>query len=319
MANRVLFMGSKQLGLRVLKEIHALAPDKLACIVTIDDRSDVRTKFDEFEEFSRAAGLKMLVAENRRHSEQMIKDAAPDLCLVVGWYWLIGASTLSSVPRGFIGIHNSILPKFRGGSPLVWAMIRGEDEVGFSLFSFTPGMDDGPIWAQGRVQIDVHDDISTVLERLENETVEVLRRAYVPLLSGELTPLEQDHEGASYCAQRLPTDGNIDWRRSARDVYNFIRAQSDPYPGSFTYLDAARVKVWKARLFDKTYFGTPGQIARISSEGVYVICGDDRAILLDEIEIEGQRGRASDMIKSIKGRFSNAPNIAPHGASAATN
>lgn len=304
-------MGSKQLGLRVLKEVHALAPDKLAGILTIDDRSDVRTKFDEFEEFSKESGLRMVVAANRKHSEQVIKDIAPDLCLVVGWYWLIGASILSSVPRGFVGIHNSILPKFRGGSPLVWAMINGDSEVGFSLFSFTPGMDDGPVWAQGRVSVDVHDDISAVLERLENKTVEVLRQAYLPLLNGQLEPFEQKHDDASYCAQRLPTDGNIDWRRSAYDVYNFIRAQSEPYPGSFTYLDAMQVKIWKAKLFDKTYFGTPGQIARISSEGVYVVCGDDRAIVLDEIEIGGNRGRAADLIKSIKGRFSNAPNAAP--------
>ncbi len=286
--SRVLFMGSKQLGLRVLQEMYSLSPATLIGVVTIDDTNDTRTKFTDFQAFAERHGLELRVGKNRKHSEQIIEELKPDLCLVVGWYWLISNTVLDTVPFGFIGIHNSLLPKFRGGSPLIWPIIRGEREVGFSFFSFTPGMDDGPIWAQESVSVAEHDYISSVLKRLENKAIDVLRATYPQLLNCSIKPVEQNHELATYCAQRFPSDGNINWHEPARSVYNFIRAQSDPYPGAFTYFEGKELRIWKARLFRNTYFGTPGQVARIASDGVYVICGDDRAIILEEVELGGK-------------------------------
>lgn len=303
--DRVLFMGSKQLGLRVLKEMYSLAPGNLIGAATIDDTDDTRTKYDEFRQFAEAQGLELRVADNRKHSEQIVQKLKPDLCFVVGWYWLIGEATLSAVPCGFIGIHNSLLPKFRGGSPLIWSIIKGEREVGFSLFSFTPGMDDGKIWAQGSVSLEDHDYISSVLEKLESKALEVLQRNYLQILNGSATPVDQNEEFATYCAQRFPRDGNIDWGKPAQEVYNFIRAQSDPYPGAFTFFQGQEMKIWRARPFEKPYSGTPGQVARITSDEVYVICGDDRALALEEVEIDGRRGKAADFIKSFKERLSN--------------
>jgi methionyl-tRNA formyltransferase len=303
--NRVLFMGSKSLGLRVLKKIHALSPATLIGAVTIDDSKDTRTKFTDFQAFTDDHEVELHVAKNRIHSEQIIQELKPDLCFVVGWYWLISNAALDAVPFGFIGIHSSLLPKFRGGSPLIWQIIRGEKEYGFSFFSFTPGIDEGGIWAQGRVSIDRHDYISSVLEKLENKVIEVLQHNYLEILNGSIKPVEQNHELATYCAQRFPRDGNIDWRKPAQEVFNFIRAQSDPYPGAFSFFEAQEMKIWKARLFEKPYFGTPGQVARITSDEVFIICGDDRAIVLEEVELCGKRGKATDFIKSFKGKLSN--------------
>lgn len=298
-------MGSKQLGLRVLTEMYSLAPNKLIGAVTIDDTNDTRSKYVDFKSFAHTQGLELHIAENRKHSEQLVKELKPDLCFVVGWYWLIGDAALATVPFGFIGVHNSLLPKFRGGSPLIWQIISGEREVGFSFFSFTSEMDEGPIWAQGRVSVEPHDYISAILEKVEDKTIEVLREIYPQILKGEIKPVGQDHESATYCAQRFPRDGNIDWRKPAQQVFNFIRAQSDPYPGAFTFFEAQEMKIWRARLFEKPYYGTPGQVARIAGDEVYVICGDDRAVVLEEVEIGGKRGKATDFIKSIKARLSS--------------
>src|SRR5688572_26850575 len=108
--NRVLFMGSKQLGCRVLQEIHYLSPETLIGILTIDDTNDTRTTFSEFQHIAQKNELDFYVAQNRKHSEQIIEELKPDLCLVVGWYWIISAKVLKSVPFGFIGLHNSLLP-----------------------------------------------------------------------------------------------------------------------------------------------------------------------------------------------------------------
>jgi methionyl-tRNA formyltransferase len=305
--HRILFLGSKALGLRVVQEMHALAPDALTGILTIDDRADSRSVFAEFQSWAAAAAAPLHVATNRKHAEQLVSEIRPDLCFVVGWYWLISPAALASVPAGFLGIHNSLLPRYRGGSPLVWAIIHGETEVGFSLFTFGAGMDDGPVWAVGKTPLGPDDTVADVLARLEVETVRVVRATYPRILDGTASPRAQDHTQATYCAQRYPADGVIDWSKPAAFVHNFVRAQSEPYPGAFTYLNGKKLTIWKARREPHVYHGTPGQIARLDPGGVTVVCGDDRALVLEQVEYDGTRTAANQVITTIKARFPRLP------------
>ena len=242
------------------------------------------------------------MAQNRKHSEQLLTDIRPDLCLVVGWYWLFSKATIESVPGGILGIHNSLLPRYRGGAPLVWAMINGEREVGFSLFSIGDGMDDGDIWGQRTVKIGPEDAIADVLERIESEARSLLGHIFVPILEGKVKPTPQNHQNATFCSQRIPEDGEIHWNQPAEEVYNFIRAQSEPYPGAFTYL-AGRKKmtVWRARPVELCYDGTPGQVVQIRGDGVLVSCGNRRPLLLTTVELEnGAKVPAQTLLKSVK-------------------
>jgi len=303
---KVAFLGSKRLGLRVLQHIHSLSPESVCCAITIDDRDDVRSEWDGIHQYAQEQEISLRVARNGRDADEIISEYAPDLCLVAGWYWLIRSEVLDSVPRGFIGIHYSLLPKYRGSSPLVWAMINGNPVAGFSVFSFTPGMDDGPIWASGQVDIANTDAIGDVLCKLEGDVLKVLRDIYVDILNERITPVEQDHAGQTYCAQRLPQDGLIDWKQPALSIYNFVRAQSQPYPGAFTWHENRKLIIWKAMLDPSPYYGTPGQVARVGQGTVHVICGDSHAIILECVElfgVESGSGDASMIIKSIKTRF----------------
>lgn len=300
---KVLFIGSKKLGLLVLQEMFALSPKTLTAALTIDDTSDNRCVLSDFQRFTENNKIELHIAKNKLHTEELIQKIKPDLCFVVGWYWLISKTTLDSVPHGFIGIHNSLLPKYRGGSPLIWTVINNENEVGFSFFTLTPGLDDGSIWAQGIVPIEEQEFISDILKKIERKVVEVFRDHYLKTLKHAIKPIEQRHEMATYCAQRYPKDGNVDWRQPAKDIYNLIRAQSDPYPGAFTFCNGKMLKIWKAIPYEKVYYGTPGQVAMITSDGVYVICGDHRAIILKDVEFDSKKGKAQDFIKSIKSRM----------------
>ena len=307
--NNVLFIGSKAYGLRCLEKLYSLKPESLAGIMTLDDSADGRNVLESFEAFAEKNKIEIYIAQNRKESEAIISRIGPELCIVNGWYWMIGNETLNAVPHGFLGMHNSLLPKYRGGSPLVWTMINGEKVAGLSVFSFTEGMDEGDIWAQERVPIERDDYIGDVLAKLEDKAVGVLDRIYLKILSGDIKPSPQNHAEATYCAMRNPDDGLIDWNWPASRVYDFIRAQSTPYPGAFTYTDSGKVIIWRARPLDSTYYGTPGQVARISDEGALVICGDSRPILLEVAEYEGQKLAASKIIKSIKTRFKNTAPI----------
>jgi len=301
--NKVLFIGSKEVGLKCAAEMHALHPSSLAGIMTIDDRQDSRSVYEKFISFSSSISTKLFAPKNRKDFAKMILQIKPDLCIVAGWYWLIDRDTLDAVPNGFIGFHNSLLPKYRGGSPLVWTMINGEERAGVSMFSFTEGMDEGDIWGQRSVKIEFSDYIADILLELENETISLLREKYIDILEGKIKPVKQNHNDATYCAQRFPFDGMIDWNKSSMEIYNFIRAQSEPYPGAFTFYEKQKLFIWKAHPENIAYYGTPGQVAKISDKGVYVICGDMKPIVLEIIQMEKRRDLAHKIITSVKTRF----------------
>lgn len=310
---KILFIGSKKIGVTVLEKLYELSPKSIIGIMTIDDSSDTRTVFQELFHFANKYSIPLYVAESKPASEKIIKKINPDLCFVVGWYWLITESMLSSVPGGFIGIHNSLLPKYRGGAPLVWSLINDEKEVGLSIFSFSQGMDDGRIWVQKKVLVEISDFISDVLIKIEKETILALQEVYLKILSGDIEPVEQNHNSATYCSQRQSSDGIINWNLSSKKIYNFIRAQSDPYPGAFSYYNGNQCIVWKAKMFDEVYYGIPGQILQIANDGIYVSCGDQSALILEEIELCGVRGEAVGIIKTAKHRFSGHAMQLNHG------
>jgi len=299
----VVLIGSKELGFLALQDMYLLGPSALRGVITLDDRADPRSTFTLMSDFAREHGIRFCIASNRAHSESLVRDLKPRCCFVVGWYWLISEETLQSVPDGFFGIHNSLLPKYRGGSPLVWALLNDEKSVGISLFTLTPGIDNGSVWGQKAVTIEEDDYIHDVFVKLEIKTSELLRETYLPILSGTAAPLVQDEKEATYCAQRRPDDGKIDWSNTSRYIYNFIRSQSEPYPCAFTFLNNESVKIIRARQCPTTFFGTPGQIVRIENNGIYVSCGDKRAITVEQIEYRGSKDSATNLIKSSKDRF----------------
>ena len=287
MTKRVLFLGSKPLGLRCLFEIHRLNPQALLGVITIDDRDDVRSCFSEFHAFCENSGVDLFVASDRAHSEALIAKLRPDICLLVSWYWMVGEDTLRRVPNGCLGIHFSLLPKFRGWSPLVWTILLGESEAGLSLFTITKEADAGPLWEQRRVPIHFTDDVASVLARLEESAVDVLQEKYLSILDGSAIPRDQGADGISYCARRLPSDGLLDWKQSSSQLYDAIRAQAMPYPGAFTFLGRNKMTIWKARPKDTPFFGSPGQLVQTKEDGICAVCGDKRALVLEVVQLEG--------------------------------
>jgi len=303
---KVLFLGSKSIGLKCLTAIFSMDPNSLIGVITFDDRNDPRSVHDKFREYTTKTHLKLFVVRNRKESEELIRQLKPELCIVVGWYWLIGSETLGAVPNGFIGIHNSLLPEYRGGSPLVWAVINGDVKVGVSLFSLTEGMDEGDIWGQRVVRIEFTDYISGILKKVEAEAISLFEEKYNAILNRAVEPTPQDHVRATYCTQRFPADGLINWQKSAVQIYNFIRAQSEPYPGAFTFYNGHKLTIWRAHPLDVTYYGTPGRVARITEQGVYVVCGDQKPIVLQEVQFgSGPKKRGNEVLRSIKMRFSS--------------
>ena len=201
--NKILFLGSKSLGLETVKTIHRISHSSLIGIITIDDSKDSRSELLEFKNFAEKNDINFYIVKNREELNNLILDLNPNLCIVVCWYWIIPKNILKKVKGGFIGVHNSLLPKYRGGSPLVWQLINGETSVGFSVFTFTEGMDEGDIWGKAELKIGNQDYIGDVLKRIENEIILWFENNFESLITNRINPIPQSHEIATFCAQRF--------------------------------------------------------------------------------------------------------------------
>lgn len=302
--DKVMFIGSKQMGFNALKRMYELAPDALCGCVTYDDRNDTRSVYDSIIQFCNEKEIPSYSLTGRCDISQIIIDNNPDICFVIGWYFIIQKKTLDRVPYGFLGIHASLLPAYRGHAPLVWAMINGEKETGYSIFQLEDGVDTGKILYSEGIEIDEADYISDVLKKVEDSTINFFSRKYRDILKGQFQWEDQQGMG-SFGAKRIEEDGKIEWNKDSKAVYDFVRAQSDPYPGAYTFFREKKLIVWRAKKVSGIFYGTCGQVAYIDAEtkNVGIICGKGSAIELEEVEIEGVRYRPAELIKSLNIRF----------------
>lgn len=219
----------------------------------------------------------------------------PTLMVVIGWYHIVPRRLRELARLGCVGVHASLLPEYRGGAPLVWAVIRGEKRSGVSLFYFDSGVDTGDIIAQSAFEIAEDDDIAAVVEKSTIAAVE-LTREYVPrVLDGTAPRQPQDHSAATVFQQRSPSDGLISWSSlSASAAYNWIRAQTRPYPGAFTYVAGKQLTIWRSERTSVRSDLGPGAI--VFSEGsVFAVCGDQQLLRIDEATLD-ERELAGDVI-----------------------
>ncbi|MGH7494492.1 MAG: methionyl-tRNA formyltransferase [bacterium] len=203
-----------------------------------------------FQNFQEEFGIPLL-AFSRKFDPALLQKIAswePRLFVVIGWYHMIPTSLRQLASLGAVGIHWSLLPKYRGGSPLVWAILNGESETGASLFYLSEKVDAGKIVAQEKVPIGAHEEVADLIEIL-NQVSRRLVIAHIPrILEGMATAWEQDEALAAFFPPRLPQDGKIDWHWPARRIYDFIRAQSLPYPCAFAFYHGRRIRIVKASL-----------------------------------------------------------------------
>jgi methionyl-tRNA formyltransferase len=292
------------MGLRCLTAMHETRSSEIVSIITFDDRSDTRHVFQELHCYGEQQRIPVVVTHGAADLNAAVRAADAELAIVCGWYSMIGADVRAAVRRGFIGVHNSLLPRYRGAAPLVWAMLHGEREVGLSMYTLTSGMDDGDVWAQTSTPVGPDEYIGDVLTRLEDACDEMIRRVYPRIVNDEVAPVPQDASKATYGTVRHRDYGWIQWRDPAERIQRWIRAQSRPYPGAFTSCDGRRLTIWKAHVFSSPYYGRPGEVVRGPARETMVIAGDDRALVIDEMQLDDgpiETGRESLRSRTILG------------------
>ena len=276
MSSKAVFLGSKAFGLAVFRAIRAANSSVRWTILHPDDRGDTRSVLDAFAKEAR--GTDFHIVNDRAQASALLKKTKHDLGFVCGWYWLLGDTEVGQQVPPLYGIHNSLLPRYRGSAPLVWAMIDGVSELGSTLFRLTPGMDEGPVVMQVRHKPGPDETIADVMTAIEAAYLAVLPELWPSLCAGNAPLRLQDEDQASYAAQRRPEDGEIDWFQPAPVLHNFIRAQSSPYPGAFTWLADRQIWIDRAHLFQQPHACRPGQILRRARDAILVGCSEGTAL-----------------------------------------
>ena len=241
-----------------------------------------------FDDIAARLGAELVETTQVNSNETLLSLRAldPELVFVVGWSQLVGDPFIALGREGVFGMHPTLLPRHRGRAPIPWAILSGLARTGVTLFEITDSTaDSGAIVGQAVVDIAPDETATTLFERLARAHVELIRE-YVPQLLRRSAPrVPQDARRASAWPRRTPADGIIDWDTRAPYLYDWVRAQTRPYPGAFTFRGDDRVVVWRARPVDLEAAAPAGTVVAERPEGPVVACGEG-ALLLEEVELE---------------------------------
>ena len=231
------------------------------------------------------AGLEVLQPEKARDPEfqKRLGELGADVAAVVAYGKILPASVLEIPPLGFVNLHFSLLPAYRGAAPVQRALMDGMKESGASVMVLTEGMDEGPVLGKSVVDIADEDTAGTLGERLAQVGAPLLVETIQMYADGELDPVEQDHNAATYAPKTTTEEARIDWTSPAATIRNLVRGLN-PAPGGWTTLRGTRVKV--LRVAHRDGEGTPGEILDGSE---MVVATGEGALELTEVQPAGKR------------------------------
>jgi methionyl-tRNA formyltransferase len=294
---RLLFVGSSGFSLRCLEKTIHLPEMEIVGIITNPETFSISYRpsgvrnvlWADLRPLAELHGIPVLTMGGMMNDPALLAQVQmwkPDLILVVGWYHMVPKAIRDIVPAA--GMHASLLPDYSGGAPLVWAIINDEKKTGMTFFMLEDGVDSGPVIGQAEVPIHFEDTIATLYARAEEAGLLLLEEHLPKIASGKAIYTPQDDSKRRVMPQRSREDGKIDWRWPSRQIYNFVRAQTRPYPGAFTYWKRQEITIWKGSLSgvaDENNY-PDGAIVRSAlgvSDVFGVRCGDGRLLWVHEV------------------------------------
>lgn len=277
--------------------------DEIVAVVTHEDDPKEEIWFRSVAELARAHHVPDYApsSPNTPAFMDLIRKLAPDL-IFSSYYRRLLSRELLAIPRlGGINLHGSLLPKYRGRSPVNWVLINGESETGVTLHYMVEEADAGDIVAQRSVPIAMEDTAVTLFHKLTRAAAELLKESYPLIKAGTAPRIPQDSRLATKFGGRKPEDGIITWERPALAIYNLVRAVTHPYPGAFTFHQGKKLYIWSAaldgrqpRINERSRF--PGTIEAVEKgRGITVSTGQG-PLLVTRIQLEGEEELSADVL-----------------------
>ena len=286
---RIIIIGPTLLTRKCLEALIKDGRDEIIAVYTLEDSlCNEKSRFVLMDDLAKQNNILLykITDINDKSAVNQIKESSPDVIFELGWSQIISKDILSIPKKGCIGVHASLLPKNRGAASLNWALIRGDKKTGVTLFYLAERPDDGDIIAQKEFDIDDRDDISTLHSKSDIASAELLLENIDDIRNDTVRRIKQDPKEVTYTARRKPEDGVIDWNTDSRQIYNWIRAQTHPFPGAFTFWKKKKLYVWQSQIENSVTQGKPGEIFKIENKkGIFVITKDG-LLLIKRAQLE---------------------------------
>ena len=268
----------------------------IAAVFTSDDDPGENCWFESVKNWADQRNLPVYTDEdiNFPQWKEKIRDLQPDVIFSFYYRKMIVSEILAIPQIGAFNLHGSLLPSYRGRCPVNWVIINGEKNTGVTLHYMIDKPDAVDIVGQKEVEIDLKDTAKTLYEKMCRTAALLLDELLPRIKKGEIPRKKQDLAAGSYFGGRRPEDGRIDWDKSATDIYNLIRAVTEPYPGARALLENnEKIIIWWAQPREGVNNETPGTV-NIIGEEVLVQTGKN-AVKLEHIEVAGKHIYGSEI------------------------
>ena len=280
---RIVYFGSPDFAVPPLLKLIE-AGYNIPLVVTQPDRPKGRKRQLTPTAVRQAAeeyGIPVLAVENANQPKVVEKIAAakPDLMVVAAFGQIMRDDLIQTAPLGAINIHASLLPEYRGASPIQQALIDGRDETGITIMYIAPRLDAGDMLAQKKCKILPGDNTGTLRERLSMIGAEMLPDVIEEMRADTLTPTPQDENAASYTGKITTEQEHLDWRQPAVNLHNLLRGLTPDTSAYTCYKEQTstepqRLKIWQTALTDIQSNAAPGTLLEADKDGLLVACGN---------------------------------------------
>ncbi|MCM3572823.1 methionyl-tRNA formyltransferase [Mesobacillus subterraneus] len=289
---RIVFMGTPDFSVPVLRRLVDEGYDVVG-VVTQPDRPVGRKRVMTPPPVKAEAlkhGITVYQPERIRQQEELDKILAlePELIVTAAFGQILPNKLLEAPKFGCINVHASLLPELRGGAPIHYAIIRGKEKTGITIMYMVEKLDAGDILTQVEVPITETDTVGTLHDKMSSAGAELLSETIPKLLKGEITPVPQNDEDATFAWNIKREQEKIDWNRDGAEIYNHIRGMN-PWPVAYTTMDGSVMKVWSAEKATYTGNDQPGMIVKVEEDGFVVATGDETAIKITELQPAGKK------------------------------
>lgn len=303
---KVLFMGFQTWGHLTLDAI-IKSRHIVPLVITHPESDHVYETIwnDSVKELATSNGIPVIekVYANDGETLKLMRSVTPDVILSSDWRTWLSPEACSIPKHGSINIHDALLPRYGGFAPINWSIINGEGETGVTVHYMTEEFDLGDIVLQEKVPILFSDTSTDVFKKTLPLFPKLALQALDLIEHNKVERVAQDKRQATFYHKRSERDSIINWNNTNLQIYNLIRAQSDPYPNAYTFYNNKKLRIKKATLPSINYCGTPGRIFSRVDSGVVVVCGSNttnggQGLIIELVQEEG--GNPVEALKFFK-------------------
>lgn len=289
---RIIFCGTPAFAVPSLVALASRSEFKVEGVVTQPDRPAGRGQTVTKSPVKVAAeerGIPVFQPAKIKAPEGLayFENAKPDVVVIIAYGQIISTQLLAIPRLGWVNVHGSLLPKYRGAAPIHWAIANGETETGLTTMQVEAGLDTGPMLLKYKTSVGADETSPELYERLAQAAAPLIVETLTGLEAGVLAATPQENAHASHAPVLKKEDGRIDWSRTSAEIYNRMRG-FQPWPGAFTTFRGAQCALWGKPVVCESSGDAPGAISVRSGE-VFVECGNGTSLRIDQVQREGRK------------------------------